>query len=258
MPSWIKPAIIPKGGKILFGGEAKIGKSWVLENIVRAIIYKEPLFGIPEFQTESCIPLLFDGELSEPGLALRGKKVFADKILANDLKPLDNFHYISKEIGVKVDTTEGRSLINREIARTKANIVIFDPISKFHHYDENVNTELITMFDWFDELLYTFRSQELSILYSHHFGKPPGNKDHARSILDPYNFRGGSKFKDEADTLITAARINPKNTRNTWDWWYIPMRFTLRHAEEPDDIKLTFNKSNDGRVKFDSKFMEET
>lgn len=242
-PSWIEPSILTKGGTLLFGGDAKIGKSLIMLEMARAIgtgsrPFNCPAMGVPK---EARV-LLIEQEVGELGLQKRGRKALIDV----PERFADNIWYVTQEPDMQFDTPEGRKRIVDVVGDVSPNVVFFDPISRMHGYDENSNTDINKLVRHLANLKKTFAEAGMALVISHHFGKRPNDKESNYDPLDYNNFRGASKFRDDADTLITVQRL--KYIDLPWKAWRIKTRFTLRHDEPPDDMIFTVNKDQDLRV----------
>jgi hypothetical protein len=73
--------------------------------------------------------------------------------------------------------------------------------------NENDNSDVQKLVRHLKELMVKHADKDLSIVLSHHFGKPPRVTDDEHDPLSPYNFRGASKWFDMADSLITFQRV---------------------------------------------------
>ena len=251
-PSWIEPEIIPRGGKVLLGGEAKIGKSFVLLNIARALATGESLFNYEPFTIpQACRVLILEQEIGEKGFKSRVEKGLSDvvsEVLSN------NLWYVSKRPWLRFDDAEGFANIRALIEQVQPNVLFCDPLSKFHYWDENHSTDMAKFWNRMDTLVWEYRHLDLAVVISHHYGKPLRDPRIDWDPLDPYNFRGSSKVFDEADTLLTMHRTE-QDIRLPWEAWRLKVRWTLRQASSPRDMLLTVNSPQEGRVLFE-KFVE--
>jgi len=242
---WVEP-ILPRSSKLIFGGHSKIGKSHLMMNLVRSLVSGENTFGCDRFVVrEPTNVLIFEQELGEMGLQRRARQVFAGSARYREAR------YISRNPDVTFSSEKGYEFIGNEIAEFKPGVVIFDPIGKMYHGDENSAQEVALLWQKIDRLLRLGADQQMSVVLSHHFGKKP-NGDRNREGHDPldaYNFRGSSKWFDDVDALITVNRL--ANTATTHQAWRIQTRFELRHSEAPPEMFFTINQNNDLRVRFD-------
>ncbi len=246
---WIDP-ILPMGGTLLFGGEAKVGKSFVLLELARSLSTGSLPFGCDLFKkAEPCKVLLIEQEVGIYGLQKRAKEIFQNE------KPEifgDKLFYASKVPELMLDSKEGREIVFDLVDAVKPNVLILDPIGRMHAYDENSSNQIEQLFKALGDLEADFRSEDMSIVVSHHFLKPSNDPNSTRDYLDAYNFRGSSKFKDDPDTLITMAKL--KYLATPHKAWNIKMRFDTRQDEGLPDFLLSFNREDDMRVRFEKVF----
>jgi len=222
LQEWI-PGILPKQAIWLLGGLAKIGKSFLMTEIGFSLASGAPLFGCwPVVEGPKGV-LYIEQENGQWELQRRIKTRFHSS-------PPGNYWYISQAEGMLIDMG-GLERIAGEIEALGANILLLDPASYFLMGDENSNTDV----GRFNRLLRTLisRSPGLSIILSHHFGKPP--REYPRGPHhDPndfLNFRGASKWGDFANTLTTIHRPEASGITLLSSW-------TTRHGISPGEIDL--------------------
>lgn len=246
-PCWIEPGILPKGGKLLFGGQAKVGKSFLMLQLAQDLALGQtplscPILSIPH----PAKVLLVEKELATLGLQLRTKKAYKDA----DLGRLEtNLFYSSRDSRLRLDTVDGHSAFLQLIRTYKPEVLLLDPIGKMHARDENSNSGIAELFDVLDQLLNAGKDWGMSLIFSHHFGKPPKDPRIEHDPLDPYNFRGASKWFDDPDTLVTIARTQDFHTPHLW--WNLETRWTTRQSEPPPDMTFTVNKNGDLKVLYE-------
>ena len=248
-PSWIGPAVLPKRGVMLFGGEPKIGKSLINLELMRALAQGAPVFGNSLLEVaEPARVLMVEQEVGEYGLQVRAQKALAG------MSPgaLERCFYITQDPEMMLDSMAGVKKLKNELANTGANVLILDPISHMHGWDENDNTEITKMFNVLAELRSDFVRNDLSVVLSHHFVKPPrGQHASDHDPLGMNNFRGANKWRAAPDSLITVARR--ENFHGLpWKAWPVRVRYELRHGEPPDEMILAINRNNDLRVRYES------
>jgi AAA domain-containing protein len=245
--SYIEPALLTKGGTLLFGGDAKIGKSLIMLEMARGLATGVTPFGCPQMIVPEPVKVMvIEQEVGERGLQLRGSKILATV----PQKFADNLWYITQEPDMQFDSEQGRKLIIDAVGRVEPNVLFLDPISRMHGYDENDNGQINKLVRHLANLKKMFKHKEMSIVISHHYGKPPRGQDLATwDPLDFNNFRGASKFRDDADALITVQKLKFLDTPHKA--WKIKTRYRLRHGEEPNDMIFTVNKENDLRVRWE-------
>lgn len=247
-PCWISPGVLPKGGTLLFGGPAKVGKSMLLLEMARALSTGTNPFGYNKIHVHQPVKVLYvEQEIGEYGLQERVLKVFG-----NEDKSVfgSKMWYVCKIPQMQLDTPVGREILYNLVEDVKPQVLILDPIGRMHAYDENKNDQIQELFSWLEELVKVHQGNNMSLILAHHFSKPSGDPNFGRDPLDPYNFRGASKFYDNPDSLITVSRLENLDTKGQYEAWKIKMRMILRHASPPPDLLLTINKENDLRVRF--------
>ena len=248
-PCWIEPSILPKGGKLLFGGNAKIGKSFLMLELCRALATGTAPFGSPTISVPTPVRvLMLEQELGEWGLQKRVRRVMKDE---NPDLIRKNLHYLSQMRQLKLNSPRGLEHISRWVQEVGAQVLFLDPIGQMHDWDENDSGQINRLFSSLERIQDACSDLDLSIIISHHFGKP--NRDPRVEIdpFSPYNFRGSSKFYDVPDTLVTCLRkdVDPRGK-----WWMIETKWETRQGAELDDpyMRLSFDKQGDARVRIES------
>lgn len=246
-PCWIEPGILPKSGKLLLGGQAKIGKSMVMLELAQNLALGETPLSCPIFHIPHPVKvLLVEKELATLGLQLRTKKAYR---MADESKLESNLFYSSRDSRLRLDTVDGHSAFLELVRTYRPEVLLLDPIGKMHALDENSNSDIAELFDVLDQLLNAGKDWGMSLIFSHHFGKPPKDPRVNHDPLDPYNFRGASKWFDDPDTLVTMARIQDYHTPQLW--WKLETRWTTRQSEPPPDMTFTVNQGDDLRVVYE-------
>ena len=246
-PSYIEPSILPKGGTLLLGGLAKVGKSLVMMELMRALGTGKCLFENPSFPVyEPARCLYIEAENGERSVQDRGVKIFG----AEDIKNYAQYLYvISKEPKLQLDTETGKAYFRQVVGDIKPNVLILDPISFMGNYDENEPRAVGRIFYTLAQFKKIHPASNMSVVISHHFGKPPkGQYAQSHDPLDEYNFRGASKWKDAPDSIITMHRI--EELTRPWEAWKLRCRFLLRHDSSPPEVDLLVNDLGDLRVKW--------
>lgn len=247
-PAWIGPDILPKSTKMLLGGHAKLGKSFIAMELAKALSLGRVPFNCPHFNVlGKTRVLMIEQELKIYGLQKRAKIVF-DGIPTSEYE--DYFFFESGNPMINFSEKEGIKLIYDLVNDVKPEVLMLDPIGKMHFYDENNATQVSKLMSELDKLVAHGRPWGMSLIYLHHFGKAPkGDAFKDYDPLDPYNFRGSSKWFDDADTLVTATKKSNVSGRGK-KAWYIATRWKTRHAEEMDDIQLVFNAARKLEVSY--------
>jgi RecA-family ATPase len=220
-PCYVSGGVIPRSGIVLMGGQAKIGKTFLLLDLAHNLAHGGDLWRLDYKVVEPAPVLYFEQEVGETEFQRRVKLRY-DRL---GHEPPENFFYVSKMKNFMLDTNEGQIRLAKEIKATGAKVVIIDPIGRCLLGDENDNSVIGKFFQRLDQTLLDFPG--LTLVISHHFGKP--RKDDEYDPLDPYNFRGASKFFDAPDALITLCPLQP----HPGEWKRIKGRMRLRQGEEP-------------------------
>jgi hypothetical protein len=243
-PCWVDPFLLPKGGLWLLGGLAKIGKSFITLELARALSTGTRPFDSHYFTVgEPARVLLCEQEIGRIGL----QKRISDTIARHPVHQLsENFWILSKCPELQISTEEGRKILFNACKIVEPNVVILDPISKLHGYDENNNQEIEEMFRRLAQLRGEFEHTGMGMILTHHFRKPSKyeNYDH----LDPYNFAGSRKWFDSPDTITTVQRTKTLADKSGW---IVRTRWELRHGEPLEEMDFIIKpKDLEGQVKF--------
>lgn len=232
---------------MVIGGQAKIGKSFVVNSLLRALATGSPLFGLHQFSVSEPVRSLYvENEIGEIGLQTRALTGFADM----EYRDRERMFYIPKDLAseLKLDTpitSEVGFNYWREIVGDVApQVLIIDPLAAFHTTDENDAVEFEKIFHRLERLKAIHPERLMSIVVIHHSGKPSKDSD----ALNPYAMRGSSKIYDRPDTLLMLDR--KKNLPVDHEAWELDARFKVRQGPGFDDLKLHVNEHNDGLVKF--------
>lgn len=251
--SYIDPKILPLGSTLGIYGDSKVGKSFLLLNMARALGTGENLYDIKEMPTKECKVLYVEQEVGEISLQDRTKRICYK---VDPQKLGDNLYYVSKIPEIQLDTYEGQQIIKDLLNEVRPNVLILDPIGKLHGYEENSNSQIGDLFKTFEEFKKINESDNLSIVYAHHTKKPSYVQGGPPpDPLDPHRARGSSRWFSDPDTIIMCDRTYEE--KNPWERWRVKMRIILRHGAGPEDFVVKVNWDqfqdwNDGdlRVKF--------
>lgn len=225
----IECGILPVKGKMILGGEPKIGKSLIVLRMLRDMAQGLPLWGVPDFKIPT--PLIshyFEQEIGEQSLQARMFQTF--DFVGVPMKERQRVWYTSKDTAMRLDDPNGIQLIHDKIKNVKADVTIFDPISKFHLVDENSAQEIGMVGQRLDYLTHLTGAANVMI---HHLAKQ--SFDAMRKGAQ--RLRGSSVFFADVDTAIIVDIIS--NTAQERKW---KLQFQLRHDQEPDDVILRLDK----------------
>lgn len=226
---------------MILGAAKKVGKSFMALNLARTLTVGGLLYEIPGFYcTEPATVGMVEAEVGPWSLYDRALNVFAGEDDA-----LDRLHIISGQRGFRVDVEGAVEQMVRWVKERALNVLILDPIGKMHGLDENNSQEVERLMHKLDRVLDACTDTDLSIVLSHHFGKPPRDPRVDYDPLNPDNIVGSYKWTADPDTLVTAARRNIEGFPNKWR---IDTRWVFRHAEPVEDQTLVFNAKGNMRV----------
>ncbi len=234
--SWIEPRILPKSAKILLGGEAKIGKSFTsMELGVAAATATAPGGGPTMWTPAPAKVLLCDKELGQETLGERAIRYLGEKTEEQRELARRNLMFKTGDAALKFDALHMRRAIQDQLDEWQPNILIIDPVSKFMQGSDQQNDDVKSFLEFIDILIERYASTtQMSVIMSHHFKKP--SHDFRGAKIDPgssYNFRGGSKWYDDMDTMITIQRHNI-----TDEHWRLECQAETRHGKSPKPFWL--------------------
>lgn len=243
--NWIEPGVLPKSSMLLFGGAAKIGKSFMMLELVRALSTGERPFGHPQLWVPAPVRVLYvEREIGEVGLKKRIDKIFGPE---NEMLYGPLAHYVTKVPSLQVDTMEGKEMLDALCQQVQPNVLLLDPIGRMFTGDENKSEDVQELFNSLERLIKRYAHNSMSIVIAHHSGKPSFNPP--KDPLDMYSFRGSSKWADCPDTILTVQRLG--DIKRDWKAWEVKVRFECRQDEPPEEAILTVNSERDLRVRFD-------
>lgn len=218
----IDGGILPHGGGMILAGESGVGKSlitleWAIMMAKGSNFYENRMV-----VTQPCKIVFFQLENTPWEVKTRLQKM-------SDRVPLDRVLksiFVPKNRGTQLDLLEPqcRTFIVDELKKLQANVFIIDPLTSFHHRDENNNVQMQSVLNSVTKISHQTGAAAIVV---HHFGKTTETRTSA------YKVRGASSINAWADTLITLERRT--KTANTM----ILMRFDkVRNGPEPPPILL--------------------
>jgi len=126
---WLIPNVIEFGSKALILGDPKIGKTFIVMNLIESAISGRPFMGhdgwTPTRSGLRC--LLIEEEGSERAISQR---------ILSIISPTDKLAVIHGE-GVKLDDPISFARLRTETMKFKPELIVFDPYASLHTQDEN-------------------------------------------------------------------------------------------------------------------------
>ena len=240
---WIEPGVLLKGGMMLLSGYTKVGKSFLALDLADCLIRGKPLYGIEEFQIPEPAQVLYaDLELGMVGLVTR----FADKYpAAHPASPCLKVVY--DDPNLCPDDPLGVLALEKLIDDLKINVLILDPVTAFVSGNELDNSHIEAYFRGCRKLLARFSSQGLSMVFIHHFKKPP--EEDRKSSWDEYCVKGAAKWVERPDTIVMCRKV--KGKLDPHEKWLLETKWRCRHMEDKESIELAVR--NDWTVRVSGK-----
>lgn len=235
-PFLIGRGLLPVSGKVVLGGAPKANKSFIALNMGISLAKGEPIFKAMDSKGQPILPvskkcrvLYFEQEIGEGGLRNR-----LNGILGGELDPAVEFFIKSRDMQMRLDTEDGRKLITKEVDEVRPDVIIFDPLAKFHLLDENSAQHMGAIMRAGDKLIEAFGT---SIIYIHHTAKESPDPEMARR--GGSRLRGSSAVFADVDTLILVDRQGASNAKEP----VIKLEFEIRQDEPLDNIYVRRTKS---------------
>lgn len=192
----IGKGVLSPGTGMIIVGETSVGKSLLTSEMGLDLRTGQPFLGIPTARIDSV--LLIQAEI-RPEMV---KERLASQVKGMGLKKSPKRIFLT-------DPRDSYDLMNPKdlarilwlIRRTKAEVVIIDPISCYHHADENNNSEMRKFLGAIDQIK---GKTGAAVVLVHHFSKSTDKKGKHR-------IRGATTISDWADTVIELSAGVPAN-----------------------------------------------
>lgn len=211
--------ILPKGGRMIIGAPAKSLKSMLTLNWIYDLAGGKDPLNKSEIKPPKI--LYIEQEIGDTRLRERLQKIHASKGLG---EALHNLYLQPKDPQFKLFKPQ----LIRLIRDLKPNIIVLDPLRKFHAMSENSADEMAQVMQEIERLQAIAtdnQPEETSCIYVHHTGKR--NEYHDNKGAD--SLRGSSFIFDDVDTLAMIERKGKQWLKINW---------TTRSSEEPDPLEL--------------------
>jgi archaellum biogenesis ATPase FlaH len=221
----IEGGILPKKSIMVIGGNSKIGKSVFVCNMGLCLSAGHPM--LLQFNIPNPTKVLYiQAEISEISMQRRLSRMMnAGHINLDSIH--DRFVLINDK-GIKLDRQQDLEMIGEIVSHYQSEVVIIDPLYKFHSGNENRPEDMTKFFDRLDTLI---AEHACSIIMVHHFGKPTLEKREGGLQL-----RGATTIFDYGDSYISLNRKSSNEPRS-----HVKATFELRNDEDPAAMFLYRN-----------------
>lgn len=209
--------------------------SFTSMEIARALATGTPVFRSLKFPvTGPCKVFLCDKELGSDSLGFRLGRYFATSSPEELALAKQNIVAVTGHPEFYFDAAQNRATIRKELKAVRPNVLIIDPVSKFMSGSDQENDDVRRFLAFMDTLIEEHAEDGMSIVMSHHFKKPATDyRGNEIEPLNPYNFRGGSRWYDDMDSLITMRRHDVNDYH-----WRLECQAEFRHGASPPDYWL--------------------
>jgi replicative DNA helicase len=193
-PAVVGDGVITRRSIGILGGGPKLGKSALVMNLALCASVGQPWLGFP---TERARTLIVNAEVQERELRTRMKVMLQD---FTPSLPHDAIYFVTDR-GLRIDRGDGLQTLRRLIEETTPDLLVLDPLSRFHDLDENTTRDMGMIIAALGQLVDAYG---LAILLVHHIAKP--------STGDPrqggFRLRGSSALFGAADTVMMLDRTD--------------------------------------------------
>lgn len=202
----IQRGVLPLAGKAIIGGLPKSNKSFIALNIIKALAQGTPLFGayysegVPVLGvTKPCKVLYMEQEIGADGLR--------ERLLGMSHGEIENLPIFIKtrDTKLRLDSDEGQAAIRKELDEVKPDVLVLDPLAKFHVQDENSAQFMGAIMRVGDKFIEDYGC---AIIYIHHTGKPSDDPEKERGRRGGNRLRGSSAVFADVDTFIEVSNIS--------------------------------------------------
>ena len=206
--------VLNKGEKMLVGGPAKIGKTWLALDLATAVASGTPWLG---FRTTKARVVFINLELTDWAMFSRLTLVCREKGITLEPEQLLVWN-------LRGCTSDMKELVDRLLANPPAalGLIVPDPLYKtLGDREENSAGDIAELLSHIDRLT---AKTGAAVLLTHHFAKGAG----ARPDID--QFSGSAVFVRDPDVLVNIQPHQEKESRI--------MTFTVRNGKSPEPVGL--------------------
>lgn len=218
--------ILPRRGRLVIGASPKSLKSMLAINMAYEMAEGWDVLGMFKPRGPMTV-LVVEQEIGPYGVRERMERIHGN--LSGQLAPY-NMYVVSKDLNIRLDTPQGLGILKGYIAQCKPQVLILDPLRKFHMQEEDKSNEMVKIFHELDKLEEEF---DLSTIIVHHNVK----RSEWRDPTDPESLRGSGEIFADADSVMMVEKPVKNNDS------IVRLHFTLRRAQNPYPIKLRMNEA---------------
>jgi hypothetical protein len=218
----IEAGILPVESVAVVGGISKLGKSVFVMNMGLSLASDQPFLGLFPVPQPRRV-LYVQQEISEASMQERARKMIEH--LGRPL-PEGNFLLINFK-GLRLDEGRGFDALSKALDLHQPEVVILDPLYKFHSGDENKVQDMAKFFNKIDQAR---EKCGTAFVITHHHGKPSQVRKEGGQLL-----RGSSTIFDYGDSYLILERYGAKKDRRA------KLTFELRNDDDPDPLILHLN-----------------
>lgn len=146
----------------------------------------------------------------------------------------DNMHYVSRDMRLSIDTTEGMKALAEHVVAVEPDVLILDPWSEFHTVDDRETGKQLAMIRAVRSL-----RNGMALVVVHHDCKPGEFRSHGNA-----NGMRGSALRQASDANISVTRTT--SARSGRD--AVRLAFELRYGGDPNGgvpYDLNYDKETD-------------
>lgn len=234
---WIIPNLLTRQNTaFIMGPPKKACKSWLLLAMAWDLSEGLPPWGLSQLKPSRPMrTVYFTQEDTEDDIDMRIKAHFC-----GGREPNDRFWVVPKNLSIKLDTNDGRRLVEKELDSVveKAgpiDLVMFDPMRRIHNGNENDSETIAKIWDVVDKI---HRRYGCGVVISHHITKPPRDKE-GYDPSDPFNGRGSGDIYGGGDAFMV---VVPREMAKDKTWRKVDVYFESKRAQEmePAPLKVHF------------------
>lgn len=218
--------LLPKGGRMVIGAQPKSFKSMLALNIAYDLAEGSDVLGIWPVKQPLTV-LVIEQEIGP--YRLKDRLANIDKARRGSLA-YQNLYVVSKNAEICLDSEEGLRQICTHIEQCHPDVLVLDPLRKFHSQDEDSSTDMVKVFRKLDALQEKYN---LTTLIVHHAGK----RSESRDATSPEALRGSSEIFADGDTFL----MIEQPIKN--DVTVLRLHFRLRSAADPHPLVVKFDEN---------------